>query len=121
VLCTVLLACAAGLVNASAPARASVVRVHGAIVASPAWAGASALVAVNAGKDIAVELINPESGAGGPISLTAQGEQVFPGESEHFALRVPDAGRRWWRRHPRANLTMRWGQHSHQRVRVPSS
>jgi hypothetical protein len=59
--------------------------------------------------------------SGGPISLTAEGEQLLPGEREHLALRLPDSGRRWLRRHPRANLTVRWGQHSHRRVRVPRS
>jgi hypothetical protein len=56
---------------------------------------------------------------GGPISVTAEGEQVFPGESEHLALQIPDPGRKWLQRHPRATLTVRWGQHSRQRVRVP--
>ncbi|HEY4895856.1 MAG TPA: hypothetical protein VII01_07180, partial [Solirubrobacteraceae bacterium] len=59
--------------------------------------------------------------SGGPISLTAEGEQLFPEEGEHLALRLPDSGRRWLRRHPRANLTVSWGQHSHRRVRVPRS
>lgn len=62
VLCTVLLACVAALGIAWTPARASVVRVPGTIVGPPAWAGSSALVAVNAGKDTAVELVDPESG-----------------------------------------------------------
>jgi hypothetical protein len=60
--CTVLLACLAELVTASVPASASVVQVDGTIVGPPAWAGSSALVAVNAGKDTAVELVNPDSG-----------------------------------------------------------
>jgi hypothetical protein len=59
--------------------------------------------------------------SGGPTSLTAEAEQLFPGEGEHLALRLPDSGRWWLRRHPRANLTVRWGQHSHWRVRVPRS
>ena len=59
--------------------------------------------------------------SGGPISLTAEGEQLLPGEREHLALRLPDSARRWLRRHPRVNLIVRWGQHSHRRVRVPRS
>jgi len=56
---------------------------------------------------------------GGPISLTAEGEQLFPEDSERLALRLPRSVQRWLRRHPRATLTLRWGQHSHRRVRVP--
>lgn len=56
---------------------------------------------------------------GGPISLTAEGEQLFPDDSERLALRLSGSAQRWLRRHPRATLTLRWGQHSHRRVRVP--
>jgi hypothetical protein len=56
---------------------------------------------------------------GGPISLTAEGEQLFPEDSERLAFRLPCSAKRWLRRHPGATLLLRWGQHSHRRVRVP--
>jgi hypothetical protein len=57
--------------------------------------------------------------SGGPIFLTAEGEQLLTGQDEQIALRLNSSDRRWLRRHPRANLTLRWGQRSHQRVRLP--
>jgi len=55
---------------------------------------------------------------GGPVSVTAEGEQLFPEESEHFALRLPASAQRWLRSHPIATLTLTWGQHSRRRVHV---
>src|SRR5258708_195997 len=54
----------------------------------------------------------------GPISLTAEEEQLFPEDSERLVLRLPRSAQRWLRRHPLATLTLRWGHHSHRRVRV---
>src|ERR1035441_6983315 len=73
VLCTVLLACVAGLVTAGAPARASVVRLHGTIVGPPAWAGSSALVPVNGGKGAAGELVAPGSGGSQEVAAPTGG------------------------------------------------
>lgn len=56
---------------------------------------------------------------GGPISLIAEGEELFPEDSERFALPLRASAQRWLHRHPGAILTVTWGQHSHRRVRVP--
>ena len=56
---------------------------------------------------------------GGPISISAEGEQVMPGEGQSLALQLAPSQRRWLRRHPRARLSIRWGAHSHVRVAIP--
>jgi hypothetical protein len=55
---------------------------------------------------------------GGPISLTAEGEELFPEDTERVALRLPRSAQRWLRHHPHAILTLRWGHHSRLRLRV---
>jgi hypothetical protein len=45
---------------------------------------------------------------GGPISISEDGEQVMPNESQRLELTLSSSQRRWLRRHPRAKLSIRW-------------
>jgi hypothetical protein len=57
------------LIGGRTPASAAVLPVRGTVVGPPAWAGSQALITVRAGKDLAVELIEPQTGGSREVAL----------------------------------------------------